>query len=178
MSSGSSGTSGSSGFGKADWNALGELKVSKSDLRAFNGVFQTLMEEHGELTALFLRINSSSDVSVYKDLYPAVRRELLAHEMGEMAAVYPFVAAYADLESEAVRHGKEAGELKGAIMSIDVLDYGDARWKLGFEHVFALVRSHFDEEETRFFPRAQLLIGQENSEMLEARYQEGKVVID
>jgi len=167
-----------SGFEKAAWNTLSDLKVSKPNLRSLNGVFLTLMEEHGKLTALFLRINSSSDVSVYKELYPAVRRQLLAHEMGEMAAVYPFVAAYADLAREADRHGKDAGDLKAAIMSIDVLDYGDARWRLGFDHLLTLVRSHFDEEETHLFPRAQLLIGQENSEMLEPRYQDGKVAID
>lgn len=141
------------------------------------GVFQTLMEEHGAMVALLLRVNSSSDESVYKDLYPTIRRELLAHETGECGTIYPVLSRYPDIADLVTSHAKEASELKSAITALDVLNYDDARWKFGFEYQVKLVRNHVEAEENDFFPRAQAAIGRQVAEMLELAYQESKSAI-
>ncbi len=155
-----------------------ELPRSVSEgFGGLHGVFQTLMEEHGEMSALLLRVNSSSDESVYKELYPTIRSELLAHETGELAAIYPFLLHYPEISELVAAHAKEANELRSAITALDVLHYDDARWKLGFERLVALVRDHVEVEENDFFPRAQAAIGRQAAEMLLMAYQESKSAI-
>ena len=159
---------------KAASKTMGAAKVIKATFRGLDGVFKKLMEEHGEVTALILRVSMSSDASVRAELYPTIRQELLAHEQAELAVVYPELAEYPDTRNIAARHAAEASQLQLAIKALDALDYGDAGWSSGFERLADLVKKHVEEEEKEFFPKAQATIGEVRAKALESRYEASK----
>ena len=78
---------------------MGAAKKAKGTLEGLTGVFKTLMEEHGEVSALLLRVKASDDPETRTRLWPTIRRELLAHEKGELAIVYPMYAQYPAIAS-------------------------------------------------------------------------------
>ena len=164
-------------FEKAASKTMGAMKDVKATFKGLHGVFKTLMEEHGEVSALILRVNSSSDQSVRRELYPTIRKELLAHEKGELATVYPFLAQFPETSDIAVEHHREASELESELSALDHLDVGDPRWDIGFKRLASLVKKHVAEEEGEYFPRAQEAIGEDEAELLKTRYEATKSLI-
>lgn len=146
--------------------AMGALKDVKAGWEGLTGVFMHLMEEHGRVGALIKRVGMSSDPAVHADLYPTIRKQLLAHERGELQAVYPVLAEYPETSSIAAAHAHEASELEAAIAALDALGFGDAGWVPAFERLAQLVDEHVDAEESDYFPKAQQAIGEERAKAL------------
>ncbi len=57
-------------FEKAASKTMGAVKVVKATFKGLDGVFKKLMEEHGEVSALIMRVSASSDSSVRADSLP------------------------------------------------------------------------------------------------------------
>jgi hemerythrin HHE cation binding domain-containing protein len=153
---------------------MGTIKVVKATVKGLSGVFKRLMQEHGEVSTLMKRVSLSSDESVRRELYPTIRKELLSHEKGELSAVYPVLSQHTETLEIAEEHAREASELDAAIKVLDTLDFSGAEWAPAFEHLFMLVKRHVDEEESKFFPKAQETIGEQEAKALESRYEAAK----
>jgi hemerythrin superfamily protein len=153
---------------------MGAVKDIKATFKGLTGVFKHLMEEHGKVGALLKRLKGSSDESLRAELYPTIRRELLAHEKGEVTAVYPVLAQYAETSGIAAEHQREADDLKAAIAAVDALSFGDSSWATTFERLATLVEQHVDEEESEFFPKAQEVIGEDQAKALLPRFEAAK----
>jgi thioredoxin-like negative regulator of GroEL len=151
---------------KAASEAMGAVKDVKAVLKGLTGVFKHLMEEHGKVAALIKRVGMSSDQSVRAQLYPTIRSELLAHETGELKAVYPVLSEYPQTSGIAAEHAREAGELRNAIAELDEVPIGDAGWAPAFERLATLVEKHVAVEESEYFPKAQKTIGDERAKEL------------
>jgi hypothetical protein len=163
-----------SSFEEAASKTMGTIKAVKATVKGLSGVFKKLMQEHGEVSALMKRVSLSSDESVRRELYPTIRKELLSHEKGELSAVYPVLSQHAETLEIAEEHAREASELDAAIKALDTLDLAGADWAPAFEHLFMLVKRHVDEEESKFFPKAQETIGEQQAKALESRYEAAK----
>ena len=159
---------------KAASKALGTVKVVQASLEGLTGVFRHLMQEHGEVSASIKRLGVSSDSDLRRELYPTIRKQLLAHEKGELEAVYPVLAEYPETEEIAAIHAREASELEAAIRAVDAIDFGAQAWAPAFEHLAELVKAHVDEEERSFFPKAQQAIGEERARGLTSRFEAAK----
>jgi hemerythrin superfamily protein len=153
---------------------MGTVKGAKASLKGLSGVFKRLMQEHGEVSAMMKRVDSSSDEQLRRALYPTIRRELLSHEQAEIKAVYPVLGQYSATSEFAELHAHEASELDAAIEALDALDLAGEEWKPAFEHLFGLVKRHVEEEEGEFFPKAQETIGDAQAQALEGRYEAAK----
>ena len=94
---------------------MGAAKKAKGTLEGLTGVFKTLMEEHGEVSALLLRVKASDDPKTRARLWPTLRRELLAHEKGERSVVYPMYAQYPAIAELALEHNQQANHLSTLI---------------------------------------------------------------
>jgi len=153
---------------------MGVAKDIKATFKGLTGVFKHLMEEHGKVGALLKRVNSSSEESVRAELYPTIRKELLAHEKGEVMAVYPALAQFAETRHIAAQHAREAKELQSAIAAVDALAFSDASWGPTFERLVMLVETHVEQEEDEFFPKAQEVIGEDEAKALLPRFEQAK----
>ena|SRR5450432_954522 len=156
--------------------AMGAVKAVKAGFNGLRGVFLHLAEEHGEVAALMKRVSKSTDAKVRAEHYPQIRGELLAHERGEVAEVYSVLSQYETTRGLVQTHNQEAKQLEAALAAVDALDFASPGWGAAFEHVFALVQQHVEEEEKDFFPRAQEVISEEESKTLLQRYEVAKKV--
>ncbi len=152
----------------------GAAKVVKAGFKGIRGVFRKLMQEHGEVSALMSYVSKSDDFEVRRTLYPDIRKALLCHERGELAEVYPELSLHPETRQIALDHQWEAGELERAIRALDSIDMSAVNWRPAFEHLYDLVNRHVDEEENQWFPKAQQVIGKEEAEILESRYEVAK----
>ena len=153
---------------------MGAAKDIKATFKGLTGVFKHLMEEHGKVGALLKRLKSSSEESLRAELYPTIRRELLAHEKGEVLVVYPALARFAETAGIAAEHDREAKELQAAIAAVDALSFSDPSWGPTFERLVMLVEAHVKEEEDQFFPKAQDVIGDDEAKALLPRFEQAK----
>jgi len=138
---------------------MGAAKKAKGTLQGLSGVFKTLMEEHGEVTALLLRIKSSDDPKTRARLWPTLRRELLAHEKAERSVVYPTYAQYPAIAELALEHNQEANHLSTLIELINETEPSDPGWEALFKDLVKLVQHHAGQEESEIFPAGQKEFG-------------------
>ena len=153
---------------------MGTVKAVKAGFNGLRGVFLHLAEEHGEVGSLMKRVHKSTDVEVRRQHWPQIRSELLAHERAELSAVYPMLSHYDGTREIVAMHNQEARQLESAIAAVDAVDASTSAWGDAFEHLFALVQQHVEEEENDFFPKAQELIGQNEAEALLPRFEAAK----
>jgi hypothetical protein len=156
---------------------MGAVKAAKATVENLSGVFKQLAREHGEVTALLLRLKISSDPKVRRELFPTIREELLSHEKGELAVVYPVFREHEELAAYAEMHEAEAGALARTIDQLTGMAYDDADWGASFARLTDMVARHVKEEEDEFFPVASKLLGKEATAQMNARYLEIKKAI-
>jgi hemerythrin superfamily protein len=154
--------------------AVGTAHAVKAGFKGLRGVFLHLAEEHGEVGAMMKRVAKSDDANERREQYPKIRAELLSHERGEIAEVYAALSKHDETRSIVSTHNQEAKQLEAAIAAVDALDFGASGWGTAFDRLFALVQQHVEEEENEFFPRAQEVIGEDQSKALLERYENAK----
>jgi hemerythrin superfamily protein len=154
--------------------AMGAMKAAKATVRGLGGVFRKLSQEHGEVAALLMRVKKSSDVEVRRHLFPDIRRELLAHEKGELEVVYPAFRRYPELVPIADAHQKDADQMEQIIKELSATDYADAGWGRMFDRLADLVTQHATQEENEYFPKASRVMGDDEPLVLEKQYLDAK----
>jgi hypothetical protein len=155
-------------------NVSAAAKDVKAAVQGLNGVFRRLMEEHGKVMVLIRRVLATSDDGVRAKLYPTIRSELLIHENGELNAVYSVLGEYDETRDIAAAHTIEASDLQAALIELDAISIGEASWAPTFERLAQLVAEHIEAEESRYFPLAQKVIGEERAEQLVQAYESAK----
>jgi hypothetical protein len=159
---------------KAASEVMGAVKSTKAKIEGLTGVFEHLTREHGEVTALLLRVKLSSDPKVRAELFPKIRLELLSHEKGELAEVYPVFREVTELLAFADEHEAEAGTLETAIDGVSALPYEHRDWAARFAELVDLVSEHVKREENTYFPAAERALGPDAAKQLLSRYEEAK----
>ena len=150
--------------------AMGSMKNVKATVKGLHGVFRRLSEEHGEASALLMRVKSSSDAEVRRRLFPEIKTALLSHESGELLVVYPRFTSYPELAPIAEKHRAEAQQLEQMLNRLASTDCADPGWTGMFDDLVKMVKHHVDEEEGRYFPEASRVLGKEEAERLDKEY--------
>jgi hemerythrin superfamily protein len=153
---------------------MGAAKDVQAGFQGLTGVFMHLMEEHGKVSALITRVALSQDSEVRADLYPTIRSELLAHEKGELLAVYPALAHFPATAAMATAHAHHVGELETELLALDALSFDSDSWAPAFERLAKLVDEHVKLEEREYFPLAQEVLGEERAQELLAAFEAAK----
>jgi len=153
---------------------MGAAKDIKAGFKGLTGVFMHLMEEHGKVGVLIKRLVKSQDVALRAELYPEVRRALLAHEKGELKVVYPALASLPGINGIELTHAREASELEIALADVDSLSFSDPAWSATFKRLADLVEQHVEHEEREFFPKAQQALGEERAKRMLAEFEAAK----
>jgi hypothetical protein len=153
--------------------AFGVFKGAQAAFEGIDGVFRHLVREHGEATALLMRLKFSADPTLRAELWPAIRRELLAHEEAEMRVVYPALRGVADTRGMAVEHDRDAEELKQAIDEQHAIAVDSELWQPGLERLIQLVQEHVRDEEEEYFPIADRAFEDSSAELLK-RFEQAK----
>lgn len=146
----------------------GVVKSMEARLNGLVGVFRTLAEQHGEVSALMKRVKNDTDKRA--DLWPKIRLELVSHEKGELREVYPVLRDLPETRALADRHEAEATELSTLIDRINATPIASEEWGRFFSQLVDMVENHADEEEQTIFPEAQKAIGAARARELEPKF--------
>jgi len=157
-------------FEEAASKGMGAVKAVKGAIQGLHGVFNTLVQQHGEVSALLQRASLSDDSEKRLELWSKIRMELLSHEQAELEVLYPEYRQHEELRYYAEAHEKEAGELEALISELDGIDCGASEWKPKLEQLIRTVKAHVDDEETRFFPEAAKIFTREQADELDRRF--------
>lgn len=147
--------------------AMGAAKAAKATVEGIDGVFRHLEREHGEATALLLRLKLSTDPAKRRELWHTARAELLSHERAEMAVVYPEFRNDPELRLMATEHDQDAQGLEEAIAALDAVSADSESWQPTLERVIELVQEHVRDEEDEYFPIADRAFKDRSRELLE-----------
>lgn len=153
--------------------ATGFAKAAKATLEGFNGVFRHLVQEHGEVSALLLRLKLSSDPDKRRELWPIIRKELLSHEQAEKLEVYPAFRHVSEMQTMAVEHDRDADDLEEVISELTATAVDSDQWQPILERLIAQVEEHVRDEEEEYFPIADRAFKDRSQDML-ARFEKAK----
>lgn len=147
--------------------AAGKPKATPAKSDGLVGVFRTLADQHAEIAALFARAQTTADQRA--ELWPAIRRTLIAHEHSEVRELYPVLRQYEATCALADDHDAEARELDAVITRLDGMNLRSDTWCALFDELVATVLEHATEkEEGEIFPAAQRVIGEPRAIDLDA----------
>ncbi len=155
---------------------VGKAKGAFASLTGTTGVFTTLVQQHGEVSALLTRAKMSSDAAKRIDLWSKIRVELLSHERAELRVVYPALRGHAQTRAFAEEHDLQASQLEQTIYELDGLDAASDVWADRLEGLITLVNHHIETEEKRYFPVAIDAIAKEEAERLDHEFQAQKAL--
>jgi hemerythrin-like domain-containing protein len=133
----------------------GMMKGVKARLDGLHGVFRTLAEQHGEVSAMLKRLQDKPEKRA--ELWPEIRRELMSHERAEMREIYPVLRQHPQTRALAEHHDQEAAELERLIERIDAQTVD---WRTLYDELVDAVVHHANEDENEIFPKAQEAIGE------------------
>jgi hemerythrin superfamily protein len=145
-------------------------RASSTSARPLVGVFELLAAQHREALEL-LRLAGTAPASGKRRQYWAeARRQLISHERAEEQVVYAMLEGHDEAESVLEQHGDQAVELELAIAELDATDEGTDDWIGRLRDVMAMIDDHVRDEETEFFQRAQVVLGENTARELEEPY--------
>ncbi|HET8932324.1 MAG TPA: hemerythrin domain-containing protein [Polyangiales bacterium] len=153
--------------------AVGTVKAAKASFDGINGVFRHLMREHGEVSALLMRLKLSADPEMRRELWQEIRVELLSHEQAERLIVYPVLEQNAQTANMVARHNRDAGDLEDVIEELNKLGVESPEWPPTLERLIAQVQEHVRDEEEEYFPIADYVFKERSDDML-ARFEKAK----
>jgi hemerythrin superfamily protein len=147
---------------------MGKVKAVKARIEGLTGIFLTLAEQHGQVTALFERARSSPEKRA--ELWPTIRMELLSHERGEVRELYPLLRSYPETAMLADNHDEEARELEQLIAVIDATAVASDDWAAQLDRLIDIVTAHAKDEENNIFPEALRVLGDERARELDEKF--------
>ena len=152
--------------------AFGVMKGAKASVEGLGGVFRHLVQEHGEASALLMRLKLTSDTKVREEIWRMVRRELLLHEEAEMRVVYPALRESEETRAMSLEHDRDAQDMQQAIAELDEIGTSSPQWQPALERLIQMVQEHVRDEEEEYFPIADRVFA-DSSELLK-RFEEAR----
>src|SRR3954468_19425767 len=102
----------------------GKVKVKRRE--GLTGVFQTLCEEHAQISALLASVQKNPAQRVA--LWPTIRAQLLSHERGEIRELYPVLRSTAATRELADHHDAEAKAMEDMVLDLDLVPIMTDTW--------------------------------------------------
>jgi hemerythrin superfamily protein len=163
---------------KAAAKATGKAKGVAKSLEGQAGILKHLTEEHGKAAMLMKRIVSSSeDSDVREDLFPKLKRDLLAHAKCEEREFYPVLEKYPALGDLVARSLGQHRHVEERLKRLSTGRKDTEDWSGEFELLARAVGEHVQLEEDQIFPRAKELISKEELSEMELRYERAEELV-
>ncbi len=150
---------------------MGKMKGVRQEMTGGTGIFARLSTEHGEISTMIRRVAASGKHSKVRDeLFPEIRRQLLAHAHAEEKEVYSVFRNIPELSDRMTQSADEHHEIERMLDELGTMNKADDGWIEKFRGLMGLVQRHVMEEEMQIFPKAKDALGRERSQELERIY--------
>jgi hemerythrin superfamily protein len=154
---------------KAAAKFAGTTKGGAKALAGCPGIFGHLAAEHAELANLMKRVaDAAPDSNIRNELFPEIRKNLLAHAHAEEEQFYPILFSFAELESLVSQCADEHQRVEECLIDLESAD--NTAWAGLFDQLMRAVEAHVEREENELFPKARELLSREQAEELDECY--------
>jgi len=155
---------------KAAAKIAGKAKGAAKAMAGYPKIFHHLSAEHTEVSTLLKRVaGSPDDLDLRQELFPEIRKNLLAHAHAEEQEFYPVLRDFADLKTLVAQCMEEHKRIEAYMDELEANNIGDKMWVALFERMVDAVQQHVAREENDLFPRAsELLSSEQSKEMYES----------
>lgn len=155
--------------------AVGAVRgFAKGTMTGYTGIFQTLIKEHGEVSALMGRVLASHDAQTQRELFTAIRAELLSHAEAEEQEFYAVLLRRPTTREMAEQSLRDHKTLEDVLIEMAAMDPEEPAWSVRFRALKDIVDQHVQEEEKELFPRAKDALTKEQVQDIDARFQSAK----
>ncbi|HET7544423.1 MAG TPA: hemerythrin domain-containing protein [Polyangiaceae bacterium] len=155
---------------KAHSTSTGAVIGPEADVTGLGGVLSLLINEHGELARAISRMFAAKTAEERRDIYPALRTDLLAHERTEQSVVYVTLQQFSATHAPAQEHAQQVSELSDLIFKLDSLPIHSEEWIQELVLLSVHLQRHVRQEEDQLFPLARTAIGERLSHDLKVAY--------
>lgn len=157
---------------KMSAEAAGKLKGGAKALAGYPGIFHHLAGEHAEVSTLMKRVAASDESSDERDeLFPEIRKNLLAHAKGEEQVFYPQLESHPELKTLVERSLEQHQDIEQKLESLASADKHTSGWTSEFKALMEAVENHVAEEEQNLFPRANEALENQQAREMEDDYE-------
>lgn len=144
-------------------------------LEGYKGIFRRLAEDHGEVSLLIQRVrHSPEDADARRELFPRIRRELVAHARAEEQEFYTPLRRFLETRAILDRSTDDHRRLEALLEQLAVADSSTPAWTESFAILARIVEDHVEEEEHRLFPLACDLVSDAEAVRMEERFRRTK----
>lgn len=141
-------------------------------LSGYPGIFRHLAGEHSEVATLMKKVAGSSEGStVREELFPEIRKKLLAHTKAEEQEFYDPLRRHPETEDLIAQATEEHEKVEGYLDELTSGNKATKTWMKIFERMRRAVEAHVDMEENDIFPAAREVLSAEEAQEMEKRYQ-------
>lgn len=150
----------------------GKAKGAAKSLSGYPGIFRHLAGEHGEVSSLMKRVSGTSDDSkLREELFPEIRKNLLAHARAEEKEFYEPLRGFAETRDFVPRAIEEHRKVEGYLEELANGNKATKTWLETFERMMRAVEAHVEHEEQEIFPAANEVLSHERAQEMEEHYE-------
>ena len=129
---------------------------------ATGDVFDVLISDHRDVTALIGEIWTVRDPMIRRDLTDTAISELVRHAVAEEMYIYPAMKKYLPEGDKAVEHDvEEHKELEATMKALEDVDVSSAEFDEKLRKLETVLADHVQDEETEQFPEMRRRVPRE-----------------
>jgi hemerythrin superfamily protein len=160
---------------KAAGKAAGMAKGVGKALQGQTGILRHLAAEHGEVSTMMKSIANASPTSKTRDeLFPELKKNLLAHAKAEEKVFYPALRRHSELEPMVERSLAQHRQVEEMLQQLSSGDKSSATWTNAFERMMHAVEQHVELEEEHIFPKAKDLTDGSERDQILSRFEQAE----
>ena len=133
-------------------------------------VFEHLKQEHDQAKQVMEQLKAKPQKRDFEQL----RKALEQHIGAEERVVYKALDQYSELHTHVLESLEEHKVAKRLLGEIGRLEPKDEKWSAKFKVLKEAIEHHIEEEEGTIFPQAQQLMGNQQAEELDSKYEEAE----
>jgi hemerythrin superfamily protein len=115
-------------------------------------------------------LRAPDDGKLRHELFPQIRRNLLAHARAEEQEFYAPLRGFTDTEPLVARSLEQHRGIEQLLAQLASEGAGTPRWLETFGRLRAAVEAHVELEERDLFPLAARVLGREQTKVMDDRY--------
>ena len=151
-----------------------KTKEALTGLSGYPGIFSHLAGEHAEVASLMHQVGSSGEAHTADELFPEIRKKLLAHAKAEEKEFYAPLRNAPPTKALVAKATEQHKQIEAYVEELHDGSTSTKAWMTTFEKFMHAVEKHVEMEEHQLFPAAKDVLSNQQAKELERRYSQAE----
>ena len=149
-------------------------KEALTGLSGYPGIFSHLAGEHAEVASLMTQVASAGEAETADELFPEIRRKLLAHAKAEEKEFYGPLRNAPPTKALVAKAAEQHKRIEEYVEELHTGSTATKAWMTTFEKFMHAVEKHVEMEEHQLFPAAKDVLSNQQAKEMERRYSQAE----